>query len=134
MLDPRNRWLAAFAPLATAVRSTWDEETAWIDDWHARNPARGQCGTSSLVFQDECGGHLVRGLVHETGTSAVPTVHYWNVVGDRHLDLTWQQFAASSFVVRWEPVDRADLLVNGWFTDRYRALRGRVDARLTVHD
>src|SRR5947209_6737791 len=125
--DSWNRWLAAFDPFAATLRSAWDRDTAWIDDWDADNPARGQCGTSSLVFQDDCGGDLVRGLVHETGKSAVPAVHYWNVVDDRHVDLTWQQFSDSSFVLRWEPVQRDELLVGRWFPDRYRELRTRVD-------
>jgi hypothetical protein len=128
VLDPWNRWLAAFDPLAATVRSAWDDETSWIDDWDPGTPARGQCGTSSLVLQDERGGYLARGVVHETGRSAIPTVHYWNVVRGRHVDLTWQQFSVSAFVLRWEPVARDDLLVNQWFIDRYMVLRGRVDA------
>jgi hypothetical protein len=127
VLHPLNRSLAEFERVAARVRSSWADETAWIDDWDTANPARGQCGTSSLVLQDECGGYLARGLVHETGRSATRTVHYWNVVDDRHVDLTWQQFSTTSFVVRWEAVDRLDLLVNDWFTGRYATLRGRVD-------
>ena len=127
VLDPWNRWLAGFDPLAATVRSRWHEGTSWIDDWDPANPARGQCGSSSLVLQDECGGYLARGEVHETGRSAVPALHYWNLVRDRHVDFTWQQFSPAAFVLRWELVDRHDLLVGSWFTDRYRALRARVD-------
>jgi hypothetical protein len=130
VLDPWNRWLASFAPVAAAVRGAWTAETAWIDDWDCRSPARGQCGTSTLIFQDQHGGELVRGLVHETGRSAAPTVHYWNVLGDRHVDLTWQQFSSTAFVLRSERVRRAELLANDWFIHRYRVLRERVDARL----
>jgi hypothetical protein len=126
VLHPFNPSLVPFEALAAHVRSGWAEDTAWIDGWHSGNAARGQCGTSSLVLQDECGGYLARGLVHETGRSAVPTVHYWNVVEDRHVDLTWQQFSTTAFVLRWEPVDRVDLLVNDWFTGRYATLRRRV--------
>jgi hypothetical protein len=128
VLDPWTRWIASFAPFAATVRASWSAETAWIDDWDRRNPARGQCGSSALVLQDEYGGELVRGLVHETGRAAVPTVHYWNVVDRRHVDLTWQQFSAWSFVVRSEPVRRDDLLVSDWFLQRYALLRERVDA------
>jgi hypothetical protein len=131
VLDAWNPWLTTFAPLASTVRSSWDADTAWIDDWHPDNPARGQCGTSSLVLQDEHGGYLARGLVHDTGRSAEPIVHYWNVVRDRHVDLTWQQFSASAFVLRWELVRREHLLVTAWFTARYVTLRERVD-RLRV--
>jgi hypothetical protein len=129
VLEPWNRWLAEFDPLASAVRSTWDADTSWIDQWDPANPAKGQCGTSSLILQDEWGGHLARGEVHETGESGVPTVHYWNVVRGRHVDLTWQQFSPAAFVLRWQPVARDDLLVSAWFTGRYASLRNRVDAR-----
>jgi hypothetical protein len=132
VLDPWNRWVAGFDAVAARVRSAWGDDTAWIDDWDSANPAGGQCGSSSLVLQDERGGHLVRGLVHETGRSAVATVHYWNVVGGRHLDLTWQQFSPSSFVLRWEAIGRDDLLVNDWFIRRYTALRNRVDPGLAA--
>jgi hypothetical protein len=105
----------------------WTADTAWIDDWHGGNPARGQCGTSTLVLQDERGGDLVRGLVHETGRSAAPTVHYWNIVDGVHVDFTWQQFSVSSFVLRSEAVRREELLESPWFTDRYERLRARLD-------
>jgi hypothetical protein len=130
VLHPRNASLEAFGGLAASVRAAWTAETAWIDQWDIGNPARGQCGTSTLVLQDEHGGRVVRGLVHETGRSAVPTVHYWNLVGGRHVDLTWQQFSSSAFVLRSHFVDRDELLVSRWFTDRYATLRRRIDVRL----
>jgi hypothetical protein len=128
VVQPWNRRLASFGPFAASLRSQWDAHTSWIDDWDHRNPARGQCGTSTLALQDECGGEMFRGLVHETGHSTVPTVHYWNVIAGVHVDLTWQQFTTSSFVLRSEPVRREELLVNRWFIDRYELLRDRLDA------
>ena len=127
VLDASHPWLGGFDDFATRVRAAWDGDTAWIDDWDHRNPARGQCGSSSLVLQDECGARLVRGLVHDTGRSVRPVLHYWNLVHRRHVDLTWQQFSDWAFVIRWEPVDREQLLVTSWFTDRYETLRARVD-------
>lgn len=126
VLEAAHPRLGAFDGFAATVRATWDGDTAWIDDWDHGNPARGQCGTSSLVLQDEHGGRLARGLVHDTGRSARPVVHYWNVLRGGHVDLTWQQFSEWAFVIRWEPVDRAQLLVAPWFTDRYATLRHRV--------
>ena len=132
VLDPRSPWVASFAELAARLRSAWSADTAWIDDWDSRNPARGQCGTSALVLQDESGGEIVRGLVHETGRSRTPTVHYWNIVHDRHVDLAWQQFSAWAFVIRSERVQREELLVNDWLIRRYvhlrRTLRSSPDA------
>jgi hypothetical protein len=128
VLDAWNPTLAELEPLASTIRSSWDEDTAWVDGWDPRNPARGQCGSTSLVFQDERGGCLARGLVHDTGRSALPVVHYWNVARDRHVDLTWQQFSAGAFVLRWTLVGREELLTSPWFTDRYTTLRERVGA------
>jgi hypothetical protein len=128
VLDPWCPRLGSFGELATSLRSAWSSETAWIDDWDSGNPARGQCGTSALVFQDECGGELVRGWVHETGRSVTPTVHYWNLVDERHVDFTWQQFSPFAFVLRSESVHRDALLVNQWFIRTYARLRNRFDA------
>ena len=130
VLDPWDSSLARFGSFAATVRSAWSAETAWIDAWDPGNPAGGQCGTSSLALQDEHGGTVVRGLVHDTGRSATPAVHYWNVIAGRHVDLTWQQFSPSAFVLRSDVVGRDDLLVSSWFEDRYATLRGRIDSRL----
>ena len=127
MVDPWCPWVASFGEIAATIRSGWSAETAWIDDWNLGNPARGQCGTSALVLQDACGGRVVRGLVHETGRSATPTVHYWNVLDDRHVDVTWQQFSPWAFVLRAERVERDALLENAWFVSRYDRLRHRFD-------
>jgi hypothetical protein len=132
VLQATSPWLTRFLPLSATLRSTWDGDTAWIDDWDADNPARGQCGSSSLVLQDEWGGYLARGLVHDTGRSALPVLHYWNVVHDHHVDLTWQQFSDWAFVLRWELVPREQLLVAPWFVDRYATLRSRVDAEVAA--
>ena len=84
-------------------------------------------GTSALVLQDERGGKLVRGVVDEASALGAHAVHYWNVFDGRHADLTWQQFSSSAFVLRSHFVDRDELLVSRWFTDRYAMLRRRMD-------
>jgi hypothetical protein len=104
--------------------TVWDGDTAWIHDWSPTNPAGGQCGTTSLVVQDHLGGRLMRGLVRE-GNGTL-TVHYWNVIETRPVDLTWQQFGAGATIAAAGNVGRADLLTNRWFTTRYETL----DARL----
>src|SRR4051794_19006176 len=128
VLEPWDASLGSFRAFAATVRAAWSAETAWIDAWDPRNPARGQCGTSSLALQDEHGGTVVRGLVHDTGRCAAPAVHYWNVIDGRHVDLTWQQFSPSAFVLRSDVVGRDDLLVSRWFEDRYDTLRRRIDS------
>ena len=101
----------------------WGADTAWIEDWRPSNGARGQCGSTAIVLQDLRGGDLMRGLVEEG--PGVRTVHYWNVLDIGQVDLTWEQFPSSARIVLGERVDRADLLVNRWFIERYVRLRRR---------
>jgi hypothetical protein len=110
--------------VAAALRESWRRDSAWIDDWDACNPARGQCGSSALVLQDLCGGALLSGLVREPG--GVPIVHYWNLFAAGAFDATWDQFACGARVVQSREIQRHQLLVGRWFTERYEALRGRV--------
>jgi hypothetical protein len=110
--------------LAAVLRAAWDADTAWIEDWHPRNPPRGQCGSTAIVLQDLRGGALMRGLVEET--PGIRAVHYWNVLDIGQVDLTWQQFPVTARIVLGERVDRSELLVNRWFVDRYETLRARV--------
>jgi hypothetical protein len=123
---PRSARFHAVDDLAAVLRDAWRADTAWIDDWHPRNPPRGQCGSTALVVQDVRGGTLMRGLVEETPEQQKPTVHYWNTLDIGQLDLTWQQFPPSARIVLGEPVERADLLTSRWLTERYETLRARV--------
>jgi hypothetical protein len=127
ILDARDSWLRSFHSLAATVRAAWGADTAWVEDWCPHNPARGQCGTSSLILQDERGGTLERGYVETPGCAGRMTVHYWNRFEPGRADLTWQQFATSSRVVHGERVAREQLLANPWLTERYRTLRARLD-------
>jgi hypothetical protein len=106
------------------LRVAWGADTAWIDDWTCRNPARGQCGSSALVVQDLCGGELFRGLVDESGGDL--TVHYWNALEVGQLDVTWAQFPNGARIVLGEQVGRQDLLTTPWLERRYETLLARV--------
>jgi hypothetical protein len=120
--------LRSISALAEVLPLAWSADTAWIDDWQAGNPARGQCGSTALVLQDLCGGDLVHGIVHDGRRAHI--VHYWNVLDAGPIDLTWTQFGAAARVVRYEVVGRADLLWSAWFERRYETLRWRVDQLL----
>lgn len=110
--------------LAAVLARAWKADSAWIDDWDDRNPARGQCGSTALVVQDLCGGSLMTGIVLDR--SFARHVHYWNVLGGDPVDLTWHQFPGPARIVRSERVERGLLLRGAWFTDRYELLRARV--------
>jgi hypothetical protein len=122
-----HRRVRSIDEIAAAVRSGWDADTAWIDDWDARNPPRGQCGSSALVLQDLRGGALLRGLVAVDGDQVV---HYWNVLDLGQVDLTWHQFPPHARLVHSEVVERAELLPTTWFADRVALLAVRVDDAL----
>ena len=111
--------------LAARLTRAWKADSAWIDDWDDRNPARGQCGSTALVVQDVCGGALMSGIVLDG--SMTRHVHYWNVLGGDRVDLTWNQFTGPTRIVRSEPVGRAGMLRTQWFAERYEALRARVN-------
>src|SRR4051812_17618104 len=103
--------------LAAALPNAWTADSAWIDNWDDRNPARGQCGSTALVVQDLYGGELMSGIVSDRSTTR--HVHYWNMINGDAIDLTWHQFFRPARIVRSELVERTDLLHRRWFTDRY---------------
>jgi hypothetical protein len=69
-----------------------------VQDWHAGNAARGQCGVTALIIQDLLGGELILGEVF-AGDAKVG-YHYWNRLADgREVDLTADQFHPQEVVV-----------------------------------
>jgi len=113
--------------VAATLERAWHADTAWVDDWDATNPARGQCGSSALVVQDICGGAVMGGLVEDASPDGL-IVHYWNRVEAADVDTTWQQFSSRARVVSGTEVERAEVLTTRWFVDRYETLRDRVGA------
>lgn len=83
------------------MRAGWAEDTcdpADLADWRPDNPARGQCGVTTLVLHDLFGGELVLGEVQVAGERT--GVHYWNRFGAGvEVDLTREQFGAHEQVV-----------------------------------
>lgn len=96
------------ADVQHAVRMSWGKDTCDpVDrpDWHADNPARGQCGVTALVLNDLLGGDLVLGEVRVAGERT--GVHYWNRFGAGvEVDLTRDQFGPEESVVGAEVVAR----------------------------
>lgn len=82
------------AEIEHVIRGAWCAETSFIrataPPWHADNPSRGQCGTTSLVLQDLLGGELLVADVTDDGEP--DGVHYWNRFGPLEIDLTREQF------------------------------------------
>jgi hypothetical protein len=91
-----------------AVRAGWGIDTCDpVDrpDWHAGNPARGQCGVTALVLHDLFGGELMLGEVRVAGERT--GAHYWNRFGaGLEVDLTRGQFRPDEEVVGGRAVQR----------------------------
>ncbi|SIN44654.1 hypothetical protein SAMN04489832_7308 [Micromonospora cremea] len=87
--------------LRPVLRGGWGADTCDphdVQDWHAGNAARGQCGVTALIIQDLLGGELILGEV--LAGDAKVGYHYWNRLADgREVDLTADQFQPPEVVV-----------------------------------
>jgi hypothetical protein len=113
-----------------AVRAAWSEDTCDpvdLNDWHAGNPSRGQCGVTALVLNDLLGGELVLGEVHVDGRRI--GFHYWNRFGGVEVDLTRAQFRPDETVTGGRVVERSPGAPRRC-REQYEALRRKVLARL----
>lgn len=69
--------------MASALFRAWSIETSSL--WAPDNPARGQCGVTSLVVQDLFGGEILK-------TRTPEGMHFYNRVNGARIDLTQSQF------------------------------------------
>ncbi|MBC2772603.1 hypothetical protein H6M51_07000 [Rhizobium sp. AQ_MP] len=77
---------------AKRLASAWSRETSSL--WSSDNPARGQCGVTSLVVHDVFGGRILKTLLPQRP-------HFYNLIEGRRLDFTSSQFDV--------PIDYLDL-------------------------
>jgi len=118
--------------LRPLLRAAWGPDTCDphdLENWRPDNPARGQCGVTSLVVQDLLGGDLILGEVFVGQTKAGH--HYWNRLPDgAEVDLTADQFhpgeAVTGGQVQQRPPDAPRRC-----REQYELLRQRVHAALT---
>ncbi|WP_019872604.1 YunG family protein [Salinispora oceanensis] len=86
--------------LRPVFQTAWGPDTCDPHDlanWRPENPARGQCGTTTLVAQELLGGELVLGEVHVEGVKT--GYHWWNRLPDgTDVDLTIGQFHPGEIV------------------------------------
>lgn len=109
------------AQFAERLTKAWSGETSSL--WSTDNPARGQCGVTSLVVQDLFGGQILK-------TPLQQGAHFYNLIAGRRFDFTSDQFA--------DPIDYEDLpsdreeAMSDTNPVQYRALRERLG--LPVND
>jgi hypothetical protein len=100
---------------AERLTKAWSRETSSL--WSPDNPARGQCGVTSLVVQDVFGGQILKTVLQQGA-------HFYNSIEGRRFDFTASQFH--------EPIDYDDLpsdrdeAMSDTNPGQYRALRGRL--------
>jgi hypothetical protein len=91
-----------------ALEASWDRSTAYIGAHRPGNTALGQCYPTSRVVQWFF-PHLEIAS-GEVDTGAALEAHFWNIDPApnpaKHVDLTWQQFAAGSKVTYFKILDR----------------------------
>ena len=120
--------------IAAAVRGAWSVDTCDpvdVNEWSPENPARGQCGVTTLVLHDLLGGELLVAEVHYADGSR-QGYHYWNRLPDGvEIDLTVEQFASAGTVQEPQVVVRASELPKRC-VEQYLLLRHRVNAALAV--
>jgi hypothetical protein len=114
-----------------AVRASWARDTCDdedVADWSPRNPARGQCGATTLVLHDLFGGDIADAEVRDG--DRLQGHHSWlRTSGGVDIDLTRQQFTMSEIVgapkIYARPRRRPRRCI-----EQYELLRRRVFGRL----
>jgi hypothetical protein len=101
-----GKWFGAsvtnltLADLESAIRASWALDTCDdvdVDDWTPDNPARGQCGATTLVLHDLLGGQIADAEVRDG--ERVQGHHSWlRTSGGVDIDLTREQFSATEIL------------------------------------
>ena len=105
------------------LTSAWDKDTchpAYINKWTEQNPAAGQCLVTALAVQDEYGGDIYDCKVERSR-------HFYNVINDKIIDLTFNQFPEGSEIKDTRKRDRNQLLANKETFKRYNLLKARME-------
>lgn len=113
--------------LERALRASWDDRTAHLGG-RADNRAAGQCYPTSRVvqwFYPEA--EIVTGQV-DTGVSLED--HFWNLLAEDRIDLSWSQFPEGSTIVTARVLDRTQLADSPPTVARCALLLERVQASL----
>lgn len=68
-----------------ALRQAWSAQSS--SKWRIGNPAKGQCGVTSLVVQDILGGEIRKTRLDEGW-------HFYNVINGERMDFMEEQFSS----------------------------------------
>jgi len=84
-------------------KQCWSRQSSSL--WTENNPARGQCGVTSLVLQDNYGGDILKTRL------ANGQLHFYNRIDNKRIDFTDDQFA-EPIVYLDQPATRAEAVAD----------------------
>lgn len=92
------------------------------NDWTEKNKSLGMCAITTLIVNDYFGGEICK--IHVDGIS-----HYFNLINNKIIDLTFSQFKCEVDYKNYKIVDRKTIL-NEDTKKRYILLKGKVQNEL----
>lgn len=76
-----------------ALRKSWSIQSS--SKWSVDNPAKGQCGVTSLVVQDILGGEIRKTFLEEGW-------HFYNIINGERKDFSEEQFP---YLIDYQDID-----------------------------
>lgn len=92
------------------------------DNWNEFNKCVGMCAITSLIINDYFGGDICK--IHVNGIS-----HYFNLIENRIIDLTSNQFKSNIDYIDYQIIDRKKILTEDT-KNRYNFLKKKLINRL----
>jgi hypothetical protein len=117
--------------LKEALNASWCRETAYRTDqpyWSEANKTRGQCTVTVMILNDYFGGQMMRGF-----SEKYKLYHYWIIIDDNKIDLTFEQFIGDKDDIVFDkvvPKTKDDLMRIWNVKKRYYLLKQRVEGYL----
>ncbi len=90
--------------LFSVLECCWDENTVYPpykDNWSSSDSSYGQCEVTAVLVYDMFGGTIHRVKVSDG------SIHYFNKINDRYVDLTREHYDLCGIPVKYEPNNRA---------------------------
>ncbi len=112
--------------LRELIESSWSKETTYLPDiWTEDNPALGQCAVTAIVVKSYFGGELRKSIALLPNGTRTP--HYFNVINNITVDMTWKQFPNGTKLIAIERAFEGDLVSNQWMRERVERLRDSME-------
>lgn len=99
---------------------------SYQDKWSLHNSTAGHSAVAALVIQDYCGGEIYK-------TRIGKNTHYYNVVDNKIIDSTSEQFTRYNINLNYDDsifVDRGKLIRMVGVKSRYNTLKNRFNSKL----